>query len=138
MANLTPKTIGEFSSASSLSDSDLFAVSSGGSSKKAAFSTLADAVKKKAPFIRVDTITMPTSVGNTLTAINTAGYSGYIVLGASVYSATNSRWETLPIGVDNGYAYLGTAGNNYRAFISSDTGLAMYGGQSCKIAVALY
>lgn len=43
MADLTPKTVGELPEASSLSDSDLFAVSAGGASKKVLFSTVKNA-----------------------------------------------------------------------------------------------
>lgn len=44
MAELTPKTINELPSASSISDSDLFAVSSSGASKKTLWSTIKDAI----------------------------------------------------------------------------------------------
>lgn len=44
MAELAPKTINELPEASSLSDSDLFAISSGGTSKKTLWSTIKNAV----------------------------------------------------------------------------------------------
>lgn len=40
MAELTPKTVNELPSASSLQDTDLFAISSGGAAKKALWSTI--------------------------------------------------------------------------------------------------
>ena len=88
--------------------------------------------------IFIDEITMPNSIADALIPIDMRGYSSHIILGASFHRKDIARWDLLPVGVDNGLAYLNSAGNNYRPFITSQNGVTVVGGQKVKIVVLLF
>ena len=91
MAELTPKTINELPSATSLSDSDLFAISSGGESKKTLWSTIKTAIER---------VFFPLSIANGGTGTTTwqsALSNLHITFGGVVTSVT-----VIHYGGDNG------------------------------------
>ena len=88
---------------------------------------------------------MPTTQTNKYEEIET-GVSSALLLGATVYDNSNSRYEPLPIGINeastiyNAHStfFLTTTGSlNWRVFINSSAGITKYGGQTVKFIFAV-
>lgn len=90
MAELTGKSIGELPNASTLSDEDLFAISSGASSKRVLWSTIKSALMSALGFVPlVQVLGMTDNTAQALiNALNLANSS--IPIGASILYVGNS------------------------------------------------
>lgn len=81
------------------------------------------------PIVKEFAGNMPTTKTNILFTISD---HDVVILGACAYSKSNSRWETLPISTGTG-VYFASVDKRVRIYITTDDGLAAFGGSQFKI-----